>query len=94
MNEEVTTVDAVKLSSGRFFAVGTMFFDSNEREPTRGRIIVFAVYDHESQTRVSSYVAAETHVNGCVFAVSCMQGKIVAAVNSGVCFLFMTLGES
>ncbi len=73
-------------SQEAFYAVGTMYHDASEREPTRGRIILFSVVVPLSDKAPPVvHCVAEALTNGCVFSITCMKGKLVAAVNSGVC---------
>jgi len=88
-NEEVTAVESISLSTSdsqeAFYAVGTMYHDASEREPTRGRIILFSVVVPLSDKAPPVvHCVAEALTNGCVFSITCMKGKLVAAVNSGV----------
>ncbi|KLO05927.1 hypothetical protein SCHPADRAFT_917631 [Schizopora paradoxa] len=91
LDEEVTAVETVSLSSSdsleAFYAVGTMYYDAKEREPTRGRILLFSVIGEKTLPVVHCVAKADT--NGCVFSITSMKGKLVAAVNSGM----VKLGE-
>lgn len=80
--EEVTAVSSVKLgeqeSTGPYFTVGSVYLDETEREPSRGRLLVFS-RKHERFQLVSSFEA-----HGSVHALTSIHGRLVAAINTSV----------
>lgn len=61
-----------------YFAVGTVFIDDTEREPSRGRVILYAF----KNTYFQQCCVMETR--GSVYALASLQGKLLAAINTGV----------
>ncbi|EJC97967.1 uncharacterized protein FOMMEDRAFT_162310 [Fomitiporia mediterranea MF3/22] len=84
-NEEITAVALVSLDCGigwdTFFAVGSVYFDETEREPSRGRILIISTGSKRNQT---PHILASTEVKGAVNALTCIQGKLVVAINTSV----------
>lgn len=88
-NEQITAVSLVEPqvegSPQDCFAVGTMFYHREEREPTRGRLMVFAFGSQDnSQASRQPYLLAEAEMKGCVYAAVSLEGKIAVAINTGV----------
>ncbi|KAH8114589.1 mono-functional DNA-alkylating methyl methanesulfonate N-term-domain-containing protein, partial [Phellopilus nigrolimitatus] len=81
--EEVTAVATVNLDGQNgcrmLFAIGTMYDDETEREPSRGRILIFAPDQNKFH-----HLLASAEACGCVYAMDCVKGKLVAAINTGV----------
>ncbi|THH03261.1 hypothetical protein EW145_g6399 [Phellinidium pouzarii] len=88
--EEITAVAAVTLETQygneMVFAVGSVYFDDTEGEPSRGRIFIFSagISTTSSDRKGPPQLLADTQAHGCVYALACIQGKLVAAVNTGV----------
>lgn len=61
-----------------YFVVGTAYLDAMNEESTRGRILLFAV----ENGKIS--LVASLEVNGAVYDVAVVNGRIVAAINSKV----------
>lgn len=91
--EEVTSLCTARLdlrgNEKEYFAVGTMFYEDMENEPSRGRVLLFDVDGPES--RSVPHLAAETKIKGCAYALMSQNGKLVAAVNTGVSLLLLFL---
>ncbi|KAF9219239.1 hypothetical protein BS17DRAFT_431256 [Gyrodon lividus] len=82
--EEVTslhhftaTLSAVPVS---LVCAGVTSYDDREREPSQGRLILLQA----SGSRPSFKVMASVNVKGCVYALTSVNGTIIAAVNSSV----------
>lgn len=91
--EEVTSLCTARLdlrgNEKEYIAVGTMFYEDMENEPSRGRVLLFDVDGPESQN--VPHLAAETKIKGCAYALMSQNGKLVAAVNTGVSLLLLFL---
>lgn len=90
-DEEITSVASFKIQvqdeEKPLFCLGTMLFKDEEKEPSVGRLIIFTAYTPINSTKTSSLelsLVASTKVEGCVYALKIVDGKIVAAVNSSV----------
>jgi len=69
------------------FAVGTVFMDDAEVEPSKGRILVFSVSPQDSAAgnhSRGSWLLTSEDVSGCVYAIDCIEGLLLVAVNSAV----------
>ncbi|KAL5524495.1 hypothetical protein ACEPAF_9635 [Sanghuangporus sanghuang] len=84
-NEEITAVAAVSLElrGGResFFVVGSTYFSESEREPSRGRLLIFST---GTGGRQYPHLFAAAQTKGAVNALACVEGKLVAAINTSV----------
>jgi len=65
-------------NSKAYFVVGTAFVLPTEAEPSKGRILVFSVFDNKL------YLAAEKPVAGSVYSLNDFNGKLLAGINSKV----------
>lgn len=88
-DEEITSVvpftSTLESEEQHFFCLGTMIYNPEETEPSTGRLLVFTAF--AGVTRMPCLelsMLASTEVKGCVFALSTVEDKIVAAVNSAV----------
>jgi DNA damage-binding protein 1 len=89
--EEVYSISTVSLHDGledrSFFAVGTVFVNDTEVEPSRGRVLIFSVSPRDSAAGThsrGSWLLTSGDVSGCVYALACTEGLLLAAVNSAV----------
>ncbi|KIJ17938.1 hypothetical protein PAXINDRAFT_72888 [Paxillus involutus ATCC 200175] len=82
--EEVTSLHSFTATlSGvptSFVCAGVTSYDDREREPSQGRLILLQASD----SRGSLMVMASVNVKGCVYALTSVNGTIIAAVNSSV----------
>lgn len=90
-DEEITSVASfrtrVEDEDKPFFCLGTMIYKAEEKEPAVGRLLVFTAYTPTNSTKTSSLelsLVTSAKVEGCVYALKMVDGKIVAAVNSSV----------
>ncbi|THV04459.1 hypothetical protein K435DRAFT_649225 [Dendrothele bispora CBS 962.96] len=78
-----------------FFCVGTVYIRDEEKEPTKGRILVFSL--HQSKESSSVYqlnVAINENVSGCVYSLASMSnGTLAAAINSSVMVYRLSVDE-
>lgn len=92
--EEVASLCTARLdlrgNEKSYFAVGTMFYEDMESEPSRGRVLLFNVDGLETRS-VLPHLAAQTEIKGCAYALMSQNGKLVAAVNTGVSLLLLFL---
>ena len=65
-------------SLGHYYVVGTAFTVPEEVEPSRGRLLVFQVANHKL------VLVSEKAVKGAVYALSALDGKVLAGINSKV----------
>jgi len=89
-DEEITSVETFNLNvEGRevpFFCLGTLIYDPEEKEPSKGRLLVFTATTSPSKvSTLELSMLASARVKGCVFSLKIVNKKIVAAVNSSVC---------
>ncbi|KAG9315581.1 CPSF A subunit region-domain-containing protein [Chiua virens] len=63
-----------------FLCVGVTSYDSGEREPSRGRLVLLQA----NGPRALLVVMASANVKGCVYAITSVQNRVLAAVNSSV----------
>ena len=86
-DQEITTVEAVTLDiadqSVECFAVGSMFYEPQEKETSTGQIYVYRVLTDRG-VKPSISAVATIKVPGCVYDIKSFQGKIAAAINTGV----------
>lgn len=100
LNEEITAVATIILDSqsmlGMCFAVGSMYLDDMDQEPRRGRILLFVSNPDKPSLENSHgpYLLTTADVDGCVYAINNIAGKIVAAVNTGVSVQYDLLLDS
>ncbi|KAF9236524.1 CPSF A subunit region-domain-containing protein [Melanogaster broomeanus] len=82
--EEVTSLHSFTVTlSGvpmSFVCAGVTSSDDREREPSQGRLILLQA----NSSRTSLIVMASVNVRGCVYALTSIDGTIIAAVNSSV----------
>lgn len=64
--------------SNVYYCVGTAYVMSEENEPTKGRILVFAVEDGKLQ------LIAEKETKGAVYSLNAFNGKLLAAINQKI----------
>lgn len=64
------------------FVVGTAYLKDNEVEPSTGRLLVFG--SSEDTRAGSAWLTAFTTVPGAVYSLACVDGLIVAGVNTAV----------
>ncbi|KAH9480543.1 DNA damage-binding protein 1a [Psilocybe cubensis] len=90
-DEEITSVASLRIQvqgeEKPLFCLGTMIYKSEENEPSVGRLLVFTAYTPSNSTKTSTLelsLLASTKVEGCVYALSIVNGKLVAAVNSSI----------
>lgn len=92
--EEVTSLCTARLDlrekEKSYFAVGTMFYEDMENEPSRGRVLLFDVDGLDTRS-VLPHLAAQLEIKGCAYAMTSQNGKLVAAVNTGVSLLLLFL---
>ncbi|CAI8053753.1 DNA damage-binding protein 1 [Geodia barretti] len=77
--EHVTSLTSCVLDSTHYYAVGTAFVDPTEKEPNRGRVLLFRV----SHTKVLELVYMNDEA-GAVYQVVQFQDKLLISVNSEV----------
>jgi DNA damage-binding protein 1 len=99
-SEEVYSVSTVNLHDGledaSFFALGTVFMDDAEVEPSKGRIMIFSVSPQDSTTGTQSrgsWLLTSEDVSGCVYALTCIDGLLLAGVNSAVRFILVLTSD-
>ncbi|KIK96855.1 hypothetical protein PAXRUDRAFT_10541 [Paxillus rubicundulus Ve08.2h10] len=82
--EEVTSLHSFAATLAgvptSFVCAGVTSYDDSEREPSQGRLILLQASD----LRRSLMVMASVNVKGCVYALTSVNGTIIAAVNSSV----------
>ncbi|KAK8960477.1 DNA damage-binding protein 1a [Platanthera guangdongensis] len=61
-----------------YYCVGTAYVLPEENEPTKGRILVFAVEDGKLQ------LIAEKETKGAVYSLNAFNGKLLAAINQKI----------
>ncbi|KAK6154837.1 hypothetical protein DH2020_009085 [Rehmannia glutinosa] len=61
-----------------YYCVGTAYVMPEENEPTKGRILVFAVEDGKLQ------LIAEKETKGAVYSLNAFNGKLLAAINQKI----------
>lgn len=90
-DEEVASVLALPTagaSNKPSFCVGTVRIHPDEREPSKGRLLLFS-FSPEQDTvpaiNPALILVASATVDGCVYQVAHVHDLIVAAVNSSVC---------
>ncbi|KAJ7645598.1 mono-functional DNA-alkylating methyl methanesulfonate N-term-domain-containing protein [Mycena polygramma] len=90
-DEEITCVTSLTLKQGDastpFFCLGTYVFRPEEKTPEAGRLLVFTAYPHKAETWSSNLelsLAASADVQGCVYAITTVNGLIAAGVDSAV----------
>ncbi|KDR82646.1 hypothetical protein GALMADRAFT_837022 [Galerina marginata CBS 339.88] len=90
-DEEIASVTSftatVENQEKPFFCLGTMVYKAEEKEPSSGRLLVFTAYTATNSSRTSSLelsLVASTEVEGCVYALKNVNGRLVAAVNSSI----------
>lgn len=81
-NERANAVEAVQVDGKEFIIVGTGFVNPDDSETTDGRILGFTLISNTEGSRL--VLRFEQQVNGNVYAVSSIGGRLVAAVNSTV----------
>ncbi|KAL0300566.1 UNVERIFIED_CONTAM: DNA damage-binding protein 1 [Sesamum radiatum] len=64
--------------SNVYYCVGTAYVMPEENEPTKGRILVFAVEDGKLQ------LIAEKETKGAVYSLNAFNGKLLAAINQKI----------
>ncbi|KAK4488128.1 hypothetical protein RD792_003870 [Penstemon davidsonii] len=64
--------------SNVYFCVGTAYVMPEENEPTKGRILVFAVEDGKLQ------LITEKEAKGAVYSLNAFNGKLLAAINQKI----------
>jgi len=88
--EEITTVQMIPSSDGdTAICIGTVFHKFGEREPSRGRLVLF---NAKLDTRLSSNKLqlkqiSELEVKGCVHALARVDGLLAAAIGPSVSIL-------
>lgn len=86
--EEVTALHSCSVTLGGvlvpFICAGITVYDSQEREPSQGRVVLLqtTVAGNSASQALTALAAAE--VEGCVYALTSVGDIIVAAVNSSV----------
>ena len=78
------------LNNTPVLCVGTVVIRHEEREPSRGRIMLFAIASptqaHRGGPARSLHVLTSENVRGCVYAIVRLSAdSLVAAVNTSVC---------
>ncbi|XP_076940007.1 DNA damage-binding protein 1-like [Bidens hawaiensis] len=61
-----------------YYCVGTAYVMPEENEPSKGRILVFAVEDRKLQ------LVAEKETKGAVYSLNAFNGKLLAAINQKI----------
>lgn len=77
----------LEAQSRPFFCLGTVVHNDEDKEPTQGRLLVFSAYASpvpKQNSTVELSLLASAEVNGCVYALKMVKGKIIAAINSSV----------
>ncbi|TDL17702.1 hypothetical protein BD410DRAFT_901246 [Rickenella mellea] len=87
-DEEVTAVSTAVMehedNSVPFFCVGSMMCEPGLSEPTRGRILLITVSNMRKDPESLPHIYASSDTRGCVYAFANINGKLAAAVNTGV----------
>ncbi|KIM43302.1 hypothetical protein M413DRAFT_444121 [Hebeloma cylindrosporum] len=90
-NEEIISVVSftghLEAQQRPFFCLGTIVHDDEDKEPTQGRLLILSAYTSPVPTQNSTVelsLLTSTEVNGCVYALKVVKGKIIAAINSSV----------
>ena len=89
-DEEPTALIALKdwnQTGEALFAIGTVFYEMSEKEPSRGRLLVVACRQIDTVTSENNYEAriiAEADTEGCVYSIAELETRLVIAVNTGV----------
>ncbi|CAD7703040.1 unnamed protein product, partial [Ostreobium quekettii] len=88
-NETGCQVASIKFADDptAYFVVGTAYVLPDEKEPSRGRILVVLCEEGKLQ------IVAEKEMKGAVFTLNPIQGKLLATVNCKVHVLEWRLGE-
>lgn len=73
------------------FCLGTYTYEPDEKEPTKGRLLLFTAFSSASDLQLSLVTSVD--VPGCVYSLAIVSDKIVAAVNSSVSGAFLLLGS-
>ena len=90
MHHEVTAIQNVIVKGGdSHWCLGTANFDPAEKEPSQGRLYVFSMNDRSS-AHIALEIVASIDVPGCIYQLSSIDGFIVGAVNSSVCFGYIS----
>lgn len=96
--EEITALTAYSpMVNGKamsLFCLGTYIYEAEEKEPTNGRLLIFTAYQSESPSNTSSLqlsMVASADVKGCVYALTVVGDTVVAAVNSAVSNVHMSI---
>ena len=69
------------------FCLGAFTYEGEENQPTQGRILIFTAHSSQTQSRVVNLnlsLVTSVQVGGCVYAITVVNGMIVAAINSSV----------
>lgn len=71
-----------------FFCLGSFTYEAEEKEPTKGRLMIFTAYTSNPQnsSNLQLSLVAEAKVKGCVYSITIIDDMIVASVNSAVSF--------
>lgn len=85
--EEITAIHTLSVPhrncSLPCFVVGSCRYESGETEPKYGQLMVFRIH-HEGFSPPKLILAASAQVDGCIFALTNIDGMIAAAVNGSV----------
>lgn len=86
--EEITAIHTLSVPYQKCslpcFIVGSCKYEPGDVEPKRGQLMIFRVHC-EGSSRPKLTLAASAQMNGCIFALTVVDGMIAAAVNSSVC---------
>ena len=87
-NEEVVSLHYFKHPRGTsLFCVGTFVYNSEEVEPSEGRIVFLSTDRRHRNLQLEEMHS--TAVNGCVFSLTSVNNMIAAACNSSVSAVFV-----
>ncbi|KAL6302826.1 mono-functional DNA-alkylating methyl methanesulfonate N-term-domain-containing protein [Sparassis latifolia] len=90
LGEEVTAVLALPRRENQSFpcfCVGIVELEMGEREPSKGRIVMFSLGSRDggiSSANPALRLISSEHTRGCVYQLVSVEDKIVAAVNTSV----------
>ncbi|EJF63344.1 hypothetical protein DICSQDRAFT_153890 [Dichomitus squalens LYAD-421 SS1] len=94
----VLTLPAHGSGASPAFALGTVYIRPEEREPSKGRILLFSVSSTEGARGAnvrSLHTLASVNVGGCVYALANLsENLIVAAINTSVVLFKSTENEA
>jgi DNA damage-binding protein 1 len=89
-SEEITAIHIIPfLEEGNSaVCVGTVFFQHNEREPSRGRLLLITA-ESDAPTRRQWKKNSEMNINGCVYALARVNGLLAASIGTSVSVILL-----